>query len=1545
MNIILWLFSMVAQAAITNVRVEPAMAQLIIRYTAPDQNACSVQVWDMNLQADASGPKATVQIKSIEGNGAAVTVETILAHGFREGRTWRVHIEGTEVSGWDGPQTITVVDTHTFTFLNGTSGGPVTTGNVGQLAHDVNPDLFPGSDLDSRASSNNYGTNRVFVAGTRALGVPSGTDIAYSRALQSSARHKFRITCGADTFEDYATTGNIPLGYLSIDYPKPAYPGGPIAPTFDKSARWDKSDGIYLDRATDPVTGVMYTVMYPPELIVDTAYALSTSNTPTPTGTNWSNPGNVRTQDASSATYSAATKDILCVKPYLVVGVNGATKSQWYTQNTTLENLVVTMRASGAANPVAQGDRDLEIAINNNGDCVTPATEWQTISPPGTGSLTDISFPSGTPKGAFAEWHSATQRRLNHMDVVTKRGYLNTSGTTLTWQLDGNYGQQTGPGISLFDPAWVAGTKIRVGADSTVCSAGTEYTIASVVDNRTITINEDAGTQSNRWWCVSQFALLIRKKSTSTDTVSLDYVTFSMRETRIPNEHDSGSAKIFSEKPKADADGNLGYVGYTQGAGGTTYQIHWVGRDNGESRWQFGHLVNLPAGTGFSGGNCNAIENTFSTSAPDTMFCLMNKTGGGQSVVGYKFWNDGPNAWKGTTPSSTPPAACSTTVPASPNPCLEPRNLTGSYNLLDLIQDRNPAFDPAKFTGCGARGIQTHYMYLTCQRSVQDTVAWWVMYDLDKPIGSYDEMDQSTNPVVGAVPTWDVGFRGMAVYHTGFVLPSNANSVNSHFTVFDPKFGRKNSATNYDGAGPWRMAISGSTAINNTTDVFQCPPNRWNHINCSTIVVTSHPFDPDPGPGETGAAGEYANAEVGNGGILWKCDPGASAYTHETITESVANSGCQSYANFEWVRIIGISGTAPTISLTVARGLNSGGMKSHAAGYSLFQWPLTDYNNQAVDVNMVWDFVACPTGGSLDCMNYAGGSTSHGSLSQYGAVGYSTGTGLAQVAWVDPSISSYQGAPQVNLNLSLQVWPAFAGKYTWRFMGPTQRYNANNHVDFLEARKPAYQWFVDSRPDLYGTIGSEYHWQFLKVGGTAYIYQYHSQLQGDTRIPVIKHLEFLVQSNGKTLVDVSGPSSTLNDTIGDYYKKCIAWKADECRTGSKFGDIFLNLPSATLGSFTKYSCGGVGLKDTDICATPLDPMSGPNVQFWYGSGPNMGQGRHIRKLGWGAHASLRNSGQVPKVYPNGEWLGPLWVNFLNEHRSGAGLMMKLPPLPHEDGIDRTTFVPIPITSNSVPAGTAFAQVEYGYAFYGTPSQLYCTERRESCLATGSGLLKNAAIRNPWTTSNQDGSWQYTSTTMTSGSPYTLTFASPHKFSSDVRVRATTGTTSALYYRTWPINITSPTAVELVGSVAGDIGSTGTVTSLVEKLEAPFAFSGESFSVAGATNAPPIEITTTTRHTFQTGSNVCVSGVGGNSAANGCWAITATGPSSFTLTGSTGNGSYTSGGTISPGGVACASGCTVVVAGKPAQVMHYRLRYLDSTGGVLATGKTETVRVP
>jgi hypothetical protein len=68
------------------------------------------------------------------------------------------------------------------------------------------------------------------------------------------------------------------------------------------------------------------------------------------------------------------------------------------------------------------------------------------------------------------------------------------------------------------------------------------------------------------------------------------------------------------------------------------------------------------------------------------------------------------------------------------------------------------------------------------------------------------------------------------------------------------------------------------------------------------------------------------------------------------------------------------------------------------------------------------------------------------------------------------------------------------------------------------------------------------------------------------------------------------------------------------------------------------------------------------------------------------------------------------------------------------------------------------------------------------------------------------------------------------------------------------------------------------------------------AVSAATNASPIEITTSTAHGFYSGVSVTISNVLGNTAANGSWTIAVVSTTKFTLTGSTGNGAYTSGGT-------------------------------------------------
>src|SRR5439155_2671061 len=69
------------------------------------------------------------------------------------------------------------------------------------------------------------------------------------------------------------------------------------------------------------------------------------------------------------------------------------------------------------------------------------------------------------------------------------------------------------------------------------------------------------------------------------------------------------------------------------------------------------------------------------------------------------------------------------------------------------------------------------------------------------------------------------------------------------------------------------------------------------------------------------------------------------------------------------------------------------------------------------------------------------------------------------------------------------------------------------------------------------------------------------------------------------------------------------------------------------------------------------------------------------------------------------------------------------------------------------------------------------------------------------------------------------------------------------------------------------------------------------AVTAASNTTPIVITSNA-HRLTTGQLVTITGVNGNTAANGTFTITVIDANNFSLNGSAGNGIYTSGGTWS-----------------------------------------------
>jgi hypothetical protein len=76
-----------------------------------------------------------------------------------------------------------------------------------------------------------------------------------------------------------------------------------------------------------------------------------------------------------------------------------------------------------------------------------------------------------------------------------------------------------------------------------------------------------------------------------------------------------------------------------------------------------------------------------------------------------------------------------------------------------------------------------------------------------------------------------------------------------------------------------------------------------------------------------------------------------------------------------------------------------------------------------------------------------------------------------------------------------------------------------------------------------------------------------------------------------------------------------------------------------------------------------------------------------------------------------------------------------------------------------------------------------------------------------------------------------------------------------------------------------------------------AVAANALSLTSVSNATPIAIGTAKPHGLATGDRVLISGVSGNTAANGIFTITVTGPATFTLNGSAGNAAWMGGGTV------------------------------------------------
>ena len=108
-------------------------------------------------------------------------------------------------------------------------------------------------------------------------------------------------------------------------------------------------------------------------------------------------------------------------------------------------------------------------------------------------------------------------------------------------------------------------------------------------------------------------------------------------------------------------------------------------------------------------------------------------------------------------------------------------------------------------------------------------------------------------------------------------------------------------------------------------------------------------------------------------------------------------------------------------------------------------------------------------------------------------------------------------------------------------------------------------------------------------------------------------------------------------------------------------------------------------------------------------------------------------------------------------------------------------------------------------------------------------------------------------------------------------------------------VTAGDTVRIEEAPLYDTGVNATWTSVTSRGISPF----NTQAITGATNATPIVCTTSLAHGYSTGDVVQISGTSGNTATNGIWKVTVTSSTQFSLDDSSGNGTYSSGGVISP----------------------------------------------
>jgi hypothetical protein len=1237
-------------------------------------------------------------------------------------------------------------------------------------AFDVDPNTFANSNSDlSRPSTIVNGSRRTLVIGQRTAqlatagayavaGTPGAVGYFpgrhFSRALQAFTPYYGLITCSStgDTQPFTFTTTNIPLGMTYGDpwLSDPSNPG--VMP-------WPESVGASTtDSFIDPLTGTLlqrvglrsnnyriWNSALGPLPTFGTAYNQGQTS-PCDSAGPWTNPCGTIVIGGSGSTTVANSQAPLVLRPPLNTPGspwpwNSGYVGNSYNQFWTLDQLSVTLTGSISSSNTANRVLDVCLSMNGGASCAS-STQQMTLGQT-SGSQT-VGQENGAQFGVLP-WLLDTNPRINAQESSSNSGTDSVNGSTVTWLSGSNY-------WSLY---WVNGGAghIRLSTASTAdaCAlAGTssaDYKITGFIDGTHITVSPTPPAGAN-WWCALNFTVMVwRDAVPDGSTVTLTGASMAVLESFQDPYPDNGGGSACLNTPVQGGFfclfGGLYWINPTIGS--TVYYGYMESLNPGiANTWN--SIGTLPAGE---------TSNIDQSQSALTFYFVSGDPGGGGPLVIQGVFNP---------PSITQPApypngnqignagvSSKTAYSISYNNGLTFTNLTpqNAGATCETVVCQMINFDPSwnagnntvKFgTGingwnCIPYGESLSVFFFTCYADNEDSPAWIFAFSpgTGDNYGNPAMAGQPGGPqIIGAINTFNTPNGPVAPTQTALtgrglhavVETGDTGWINVNTHTVQPI---NTTQTAIPSTSPTTCAALGVAGNNNQCIQLQIV-DHTSGAPCTSACTGYEPYFATPQFQFTGAPGEMRTTQPGDTAcVILGSSSGCSwqNQTNELMTLVQKNT------NGAWIFQRNGYGAEKAVTCST--------LTPCSLFWQSIQWILPVGNYTSPNAMSVYWSPTTGCNGSPDphgncLMQDTNELIEHGEWRDGGEAvacnvplwnipefnswptDYQTMVGSVPAILQFPfaNITPFQGSGVNYVSYS----PPFAG--TWGHPWSNEAGTHPNPAGATAAANESIRAF-DNIP----VQGNAYSPPFSNVTGQLYVATPTQVVDPDDPFgtaPIITiNRKLMAQGNScgsHPLIDISGPSSSVSTGTTGSYTVCYARNANECRSGSTVGQVYVNCPGVvwTYCSGTSIHGGtplGVG---NDICVGNQGAAVDAVRQFSLDQTDKYGVFTRtlVTATSW---LRMVTGFENNRLLPDNSWL--LFRMEFPEYQSEQMWMAKMPPWPDQDDVNRSAFVPMQVEIKPLPGlEVNNAVVQFGYQEYGAPGSLNCTARNDACLATG-----------------------------------------------------------------------------------------------------------------------------------------------------------------------------------------------------------------------------------